>query len=58
MERRHQVNFDRLNFKILFSTMSYINMFFDFAIVVFNNHMFEIGVSSIHQNKKRSQLTK
>jgi hypothetical protein len=30
--------------------MSYMNMFFDFVIVVFNNHMFEIGISRIQQN--------
>jgi len=27
-----------------------INMFFDFVTIVFNNHMFKIGISRIHWN--------
>jgi hypothetical protein len=39
-----------LNFNLLFGTMFSMNMFFDFVTIVFNDHMFKVCTSKIHQN--------
>jgi hypothetical protein len=30
-----------------------VNMFIDFVTIVFNNHMFKVGISRIHQNTNK-----
>jgi hypothetical protein len=53
MESNQQVGFGILNLKISFSRMFNMNMFIDFVAVVFNNHMFKVGISRIHQNTNK-----
>jgi hypothetical protein len=48
MESNHEVGFHILNLKILFMTMFNMNIFFDFVIIIFNNHMLKINKSKIH----------
>jgi hypothetical protein len=43
LKRSRQVGFDMLNLKILFSSKSYMNIFFNFVETLNKDYMFKIG---------------
>jgi hypothetical protein len=48
MESNHQVSFDILNLKNHFKIMFNMDMFLDFVVIVFDNHMFKTCINRIH----------
>jgi hypothetical protein len=55
MKSNHQVNFDILNFKILFNSMINMDVFFNFVQILNKDYMFNEGLSIFIEIQASSQ---
>ncbi len=58
MESGHQIGLGILILKILFTLMFIYMKFFDFATIIFKNHMFKVGLYIFIKIKQMSQVAK
>jgi hypothetical protein len=55
MKSNHQVNFDILNFKILFNSTINMDVFFNFVQILNKDYMFNISLSIFIEIQASSQ---